>query len=1073
MVTVNPPSSGTHTTRLLWLVAFVFVVLGSAGCSDDTETTSSDDTGSMIGDSDTSAPPPDTSTTQSRDMDYQLDLPHTQPPDTGGGDVGGEDTSGVIVLADGVGGDINTPTVDITIDEVYPPTGPSEGLNQVQIFGEGFVEGMEVYFGAQRSPLVRFVDDNELDVTVPSNDAGTVNVKVITEGGVATLVDAYSYTDSIKIDTIDPTRSPTRGGMPFTIEGAGFDGEVFVTIGDRSAVSVQVLDDARLSGITPPNAEGPAGVRVTSEAGSVLTEAALVYYTPTVIADLHPGAGDSAGGDTVIITGDGFEGAVNVMIGGAPAAIVNNDKTSLEVITPAGTAGAVDVQVSSDNGSYTLVDGFLFLDDPAAAFDVVDVQPDSGSASGGQVAIIRGTGFDSGPTVTIGGQVATILDATPTSLRVEVPAGSGGAVVDVFVEVTTPPASELLTGAYTYYATIAGAAPASGDAAGGETVTISGEGFDADAQVFFGAIEATVTGVAADGSSITVTTPPGAGGSVDIIVEQLGYEVALDDAFFYSTALDVFALNPRRGSQAGGTIVTVVGKGFGPDAAIFIDDVAVDAVDVSYINTSTLTFKTPAHGAGIVEVKVEQDGAEELSPDIFTFYDPSSQFGGGWGSTVEGNFNITVLDQSSNQPIESAFVIVSADTSTTFQGVTDTLGQITFSGTDLSGVQSVTASAEEYSSSTITSINAENITLFLVKPSDGDGEPPPPPPTPDPAFIHGTITGVSKVSLSNESNLVKRAMIITSETLNPNDPNPDPGPGGTVDGDEIVDGVGSFRIQSRIGTVAVIGLCGIYNTATDVFSPKFAAIERYIQVPPGSDIEVHLSCDTGMTLSPLIKLVGAPVGLGTDLNVIFPILEIGPEGFLTEPWFAQGTTTSFQFSNLIPLEGPFEDMRYDIQALSLALEGGGVANYPESVIVFNDVTDFSAPLEMGPMMGIPQMITPRDGDTLTDTRVEWTISNSDTVDLFEVAIFGSGFPPPLVWDAYMPGAASGFDLPDTTGLPGAPASTATGSLLMLLSAVKMNRPNFDFNDFTLLDTSLYGHGSHLSWSTELISFVRP
>ena len=990
----------------LWIIALILTLVAS-GCSDDTTQTGEPDTGVT--------PPPDVSIDTNSmlpdagpegDTGYKLDVPGPTPPDTTSADTEEPGDPDVITLEDGADtGDevIETP---VSLESLFPVDGPSSGRTTVQIFGEGFTPESEVYFGSQRAPDMTFIDDDELEVITPTNTSGTVSVKVINQNGTATLVDAFTYVDPITVTRVDPDRSPTRGGMPFAIEGAGFEGEVFVTVGNRSAVEVQVVSDTRLTGITPPNPEGVADVRVTSEVGSILAEDAITYYVQTRIDDIHPGAGASAGGDTVTITGAGFDSESVVTIGGAAATVVDQTATQLDVLTPAGVAGPANVRVfSNDNGSATVVGGYLYIDDPTdPTFDVIDVEPDHGPVAGGQVAVVRGTGFGSVNQVAIGGTIAPILDATDNSLRVEVPAGFGGQVADVVVT-TGDPLTETLTGAYTYHAAFDTVAPNQGDAAGGESVVLTGRGFDAGARVFFGSIEATVTNV--DGNTITVTTPPGAGGSVDVVVEQLGYEVRLADSFFYTAPLDVFAITPRRGARAGGTVVTITGKGFAPDAQVIVDDAPVDPARVTYINASTLVYRAPAHEPGIVEVKVTQGAEEEPSPDIYTYYDPGSQFGGGWGSDVSGTLNVTVLDGNTNQPIESAFVIVSADTSTTYQGATDALGQITFSDTDLSGVQSVSAMAEGYSSSTITSINAENLTFFLNEPSSSDGEPPPPPPTPDPSFIHGTITGINKVSLSDQTNLVKRAVIMTSETLNPDDPNPDPGEGGIVEGDEIVDGVGEFRIQSRLGTVAVIGMCGIYNTATDVFDPKFIAIERFVQVPPGVDIEVHLNCATAMNLRPVFKLVGAPVGAGTDINVVFPILEIGPEGFLTEPWAAQGTASSFQFNNMVPLTGPFEDMRYDIQALSVST----TANYPRSVIVAEDVTDFSAPLEMGPMMGVPQMITPRNGDTLLDTRVEWTIANPDTIDLYEIYIFDTGFPPSIVWDVYLPGDATGFDLP--------------------------------------------------------------
>ena len=55
--------------------------------------------------------------------------------------------------------------------------------------------------------------------------------------------------------------------------------------------------------------------------------------------------------------------------------------------------------------------------------------------------------------------------------------------------------------------TLSGVSPASGPAAGGTQVTLSGANFQPGAKVFFGAQEAQVLSVAADGASAVVVAP--------------------------------------------------------------------------------------------------------------------------------------------------------------------------------------------------------------------------------------------------------------------------------------------------------------------------------------------------------------------------------------------------------------------------------------------------------------------------------------------------------------------------------------------------------------------------------------
>lgn len=1076
---------------LLTYSALLLVPATLIGCDDDetnqaTDATSDKEVNGPGPENDAGYTYPDFGGTEAPDQ-ITVDLPEYTGQDTGRSDTsssGGDTVTGpadAIVLQDGVAPTDTGPIAEVLLTSVFPIKGPSTGSISVQIDGAGFDRDTEVFFGATKSPEVTFVDDDQLSAEVPAGEAGVVSVRVVNANGNDTLVDAFTYADPIRVETIDPTRSPTTGGVPFTIRGAGFEGEVTVSMGGRTAPDVVLVNSTTLAGVTPPGVAGAQDVRVTSEAGTTLAQGAVVYYDATAVSDIFPGAGITTGGDTITITGTGFDAPVAVSIGGKVATVVSGDADSLTITTPSNPPGAADVVVTSANGTARVEGGFLYLTNPNdPTISVVDVVPNHGPSAGGNTAVARGTGFNGGPlSVTVDGITATVLDSTNSSVLFTLPAGTAGADVDV--EVTSGGQSRTITDGYTYLARLDDVTPDRGASTGGTTVTLQGAGFKPGTQVYFGTQAATGVTVAGNGSSITATTPPGQGGLVHVSVRYDGYEVTLPDAFYYTEDLALYALNPRRGSQSGGTLVTLTGKGFAPDLSVTVDNAAVDGADITVIDPYTATFRTPAHAPGIVEVAITQDGTTLVSQDRFTYFNPADGEGGGWGSTVNGALNVTVLELDSGAPVPEAFVIVGVDTGTTLQGTTDTSGQITFSDLDLSGVQTVTASKQFQipgeegdpptpfeASATVTTINAENVTLLLYKPPpSSSGDPPPDPP--GPGLIYGDIIGVDKVSLSNDGNLRRRVIVITSETLNPSEPNPDPGP------ESIRDTNGPYRMVSRLGDVAVIALCGVYNVTTGSFTPKFFDMQRFVYVTtatagdPGSEQRVDLNCDKPMNWEATIKLVGSPLGAGTDINAVFPILDIGPEGYLTEPWFAQGTSDSFQFPNLLPLTGEFADMSYMLQGISVAIGAQG-ADYPQSTIVLEDVQDFTAPIEMSPMMPVPQMVTPLDGTTMQGNHVEWTIANRDTIDMYSVSLFKPAFPQPqLIWQIFLPGSATGFDLPAFTGLEGAPPRH-TGETYMLINAVKIAYPNFDFNQFTWRDSQ---SANHRSWSESLVIFNMP
>ncbi len=156
---------------------------------------------------------------------------------------------------------------------------------------------------------------------------------------------------------------------------------------------------------------------------------------------------------------------------------------------------------------------------------VTSISPSNGPPAGGNSVTITGTGFDPSPandTVKFGSNTATVTAASATSLTVTAPAGTGTAAVTVTTSAGTSSSGSVV---YTYgpiFPPIT-ISPTSGPTTGGTTVTISGSGFSATASgdiVTFGANKATVT--AASTTSLTVTTPPGSAGAVDVTVTTSG-----------------------------------------------------------------------------------------------------------------------------------------------------------------------------------------------------------------------------------------------------------------------------------------------------------------------------------------------------------------------------------------------------------------------------------------------------------------------------------------------------------------------------------------------------------------------
>jgi len=98
-----------------------------------------------------------------------------------------------------------------------------------------------------------------------------------------------------------------------------------------------------------------------------------------MVTSISPFSGSTTGGTSVTITGTGFVSGATVTIGGTAATgVTTMSATSITATTPAGTAGARDVVVTTMGGSVTLGGGFTYVADSSGGDN-----PVKGGGSGG------------------------------------------------------------------------------------------------------------------------------------------------------------------------------------------------------------------------------------------------------------------------------------------------------------------------------------------------------------------------------------------------------------------------------------------------------------------------------------------------------------------------------------------------------------------------------------------------------------------------------------------------------------------------------------------------------------------
>lgn len=165
--------------------------------------------------------------------------------------------------------------------------------------------------------------------------------------------------------------------------------------------------------------------------------------------------------------------------------------------------------------------------------------------------------------------------------------------------------------------------PGVGQAKGGDVVTVMGNAFvDGNMSVVFGASLGFDVFVISS-TRLTVTTPPGNPGLVDVTVANSDTEqqATLPFAYRYQSDVLIISVDPPSGALHGGEPVTLSGTGFSQgEAKVLFGD--KKAIGVQVVDDSTLHATTPAGVApGNVDVHVTNDQGSAVLKDGFLYYE--------------------------------------------------------------------------------------------------------------------------------------------------------------------------------------------------------------------------------------------------------------------------------------------------------------------------------------------------------------------------------------------------------------------------------------------------------------------
>ncbi|MFF3689571.1 IPT/TIG domain-containing protein [Streptomyces sp. NPDC002187] len=244
---------------------------------------------------------------------------------------------------------------------ISPNQGSTGGGTLVTITGTNLSNTSAVKFGTKQATNVTNVSPTQVTAISPSG-TGAVGVTVTTPGGTSNPV-PFFYVGAPFKSSLSADSGPLAGGNTITISGTGLSTATSVSFGAATATPT-VISDASLTVVVPAGAAaGPVSVSVTT-AGGTNNGLSYTYIDVPTITTLTPTSGPASGGTAVTITGTNLGSTESVTFDGttAPFAVVNS--STLSVVTPPGTPGAVDVVVTNPAGSATEVGGFTYVAGP-------------------------------------------------------------------------------------------------------------------------------------------------------------------------------------------------------------------------------------------------------------------------------------------------------------------------------------------------------------------------------------------------------------------------------------------------------------------------------------------------------------------------------------------------------------------------------------------------------------------------------------------------------------------------------------------------------------------------------------
>ncbi|XP_066121905.1 fibrocystin-L [Saccopteryx bilineata] len=551
------------------------------------------------------------------------------------------------------------------IDMVLPNAGSTTGKTKVTIKGSGFSvssAAIEVLMG--RFPCkVLSVNYTTIECETSPAPHQLVTVELLIHGVPAQCQGScsFSYLESIAAFITRISPDSIRGSVKALIEGEGFGTvleDIAVFIGNQQFRAIDVSDNNITVLVTPL----PAGVYPLSVVvGSKGLALGNLSVSSPAVASVTPTSGSIGGGTTLAITGNGFyPGNTTVTLGDEPCQIIFVNSSEVYCRTPAGTAGRVSVKIFVNAVAYPPLSFMYALEDTPLLREIV---PSTGPA--GTKIQITGSNFGmdiSDISVMINNVQCNVTMVNDSVLQCIVGEHTG-ATFPVMMHHKTK-GSAVSTVVFGYPLTIQSIHPSQGSFGGGQTMTVTGTGFNPqNSKILVCGSECAVDRLKSNYTTLLCKIPPTNGRAPEQACEVSvvsGKDLSQSTTpFTYTLSLTplVTRISPTRGSTAGNTRLTVMGSGFSENMQDVLVTIAEAKCDVEYTNETHIICMTNTHhpsGWAPVHVTIRSIGMAKRDNADFLYVDVwSSNFSWGGNSPPEEGSLVVItkgqtilLDQS-------------------------------------------------------------------------------------------------------------------------------------------------------------------------------------------------------------------------------------------------------------------------------------------------------------------------------------------------------------------------------------------------------------------------------------------